>query len=143
METAFTPFLSLSGGILIGVATVLFMLLHGRIFGATGLLSGVVFPVDASEWSLRVAVLVGMVSGPLVFAYVTGGFPVIQVPVSTTMLVIGGFLVGVGVTFGSGCTSGHGVCGLARLSKRSLAATATFMAGAGITVHVLRHVIGG
>lgn len=143
METTFTPYASLLGGVLIGLAAVALMFLHGRIFGATGILAGVLKPSSASDWSLRAAILVGMVSGPTAFFLITGSYPTIQVPVSTLMLVIGGFLVGVGVTFGSGCTSGHGVCGMARLSPRSIVATLTFMVATGITVFILRHLLGG
>lgn len=143
METVFTPYASLSGGVLIGLAAVFLMLLHGRIMGATGILSGVLAPVTQPDWRLRAALLAGMVCGPLAFAFVTGDFPAIQVPVSTVMLAVSGFIVGIGVTFGSGCTSGHGVCGMARLSPRSIVATLTFMAATGFTVFILRHGLGG
>jgi uncharacterized membrane protein YedE/YeeE len=83
-----------------------------------------------------------MISGPLAVKLITGSFPVIQVPSTTFMLLLGGFLVGIGVTFASGCTSGHGVCGNARLSPRSIVATLTFMLTTGITVFVIRHVLG-
>ena len=83
-----------------------------------------------------------MVTGPLAVLALTGAMPAVQVPVSTPMLIIGGLIVGLGVTYGSGCTSGHGVCGMARLSRRSIAATLTFMATTAITVYVIRHVIG-
>lgn len=142
METQFTPLASLSGGILIGLAAVVLMALHGRIMGATGILAGFLRPQASAEWSWRAAVLAGMVSGPLVFRAITGSFPEIVVPVSLPMLALGGVLVGMGVTFGAGCTSGHGVCGMARLSKRSIAATLTFMVTTASTVYLLRHVIG-
>ncbi|NNU81127.1 YeeE/YedE family protein [Halovulum dunhuangense] len=142
METEFTPFASLGGGAVIGLAAVLLMAFHGRIFGATGILSGILSPAGIWDWSWRAAVLAGMVSGPLAYLAVTGGMPDIAVPVSTPMLVIGGFVVGIGVTFGSGCTSGHGVCGNARLSPRSIAATLTFMLTTGVTVYLVRHVFG-
>lgn len=143
METAFTPFQSLAGGALIGLAAVLLMGLMGRIMGATGVLAGLLTPAGLADWSWRAAVVAGMVSGPAVVMLVTGDFPQVQVPVSNTMLVIGGLIVGVGVTFGAGCTSGHGVCGMARLSPRSILATLTFMLATGITVYLLRHVLGG
>lgn len=143
METAFTPWQSLGGGALIGVASVLLMASLGRIMGATGILGGLLYPSNWSDWSWRAAVLAGMVSGPLLISALTGQMPAVQVPVSTTMLVIGGFIVGLGVTYGSGCTSGHGVCGMARLSPRSIAAVITFMITTGLTVYVVRHVIGG
>ena len=142
IETAFTPWASLGGGILIGLAAVLLMLVAGRILGATGVLTGLFMPASASDFRWRAAVLLGMVSGPLAVAAVQGAMPAVRVPVSMPMLLVGGVIVGVGVTFGSGCTSGHGVCGLARLSPRSLVATLTFMATTFVTVYVIRHVIG-
>lgn len=143
METMFTPWASLAGGVLIGLAAVLLMGSLGRIMGATGVLSGLIQPQSASEFSWRAALLAGMVSGPVIYWAVTGGMPAIEVPVSTPALVLGGLIVGLGVTFGSGCTSGHGVCGMARLSPRSIAATLTFMIFTGLTVYIIRHVIGG
>jgi len=142
-ETVFTPWQSLGGGVLIGLASVLLMLVAGRIMGATGILAGVFTAASRSDLAWRVALLLGMVTGPTVYWLVTGGMPEITVPVSMPMLLIGGFIVGVGVTYGSGCTSGHGVCGMARLSPRSIAATLTFMASTAATVFVVRHVIGG
>lgn len=143
VETAFTPFQSLAGGALIGLAAVLLMASLGRIMGATGILAGVLHPASSTDWSWRAALLAGMISGPLALLMLTGSLPVVQVPVSTPMLAIGGFIVGIGVTFASGCTSGHGVCGMARLSPRSVVATLTFMATTGLTVYVVRHIIGG
>lgn len=143
METTFTPFLSLGGGLLIGLAAVLSMAFLGRIMGATGILAGFLTPVGMSDWSWRAAMIAGMVSGPLVVALATGSVPEISVPVTTPMLIIGGFLVGVGVTFGGGCTSGHGVCGMARVSPRSIMATVTFMIVCFATVYIVRHIVGG
>ena len=143
IETVFTPWQSLAGGALIGVASVLLMASLGRIMGATGVLAGLLYPADRADWMWRAALLAGMVSGPALVLALTGQMPAVQVPVSTPMLLIGGFIVGIGVTFGSGCTSGHGVCGMARLSPRSIAAVITFMITTGLTVFVLRHVIGG
>ena len=142
METAFTPLQSLGGGALIGLSAVLLMGLHGRIFGATGILTGIIAPTGRSDFAWRAVLLLGMMAGPLLVLALTGGFPAVEVPVSTAALVVGGLLVGVGVTFSSGCTSGHGVCGLARLSPRSLASVLTFMAATAATVFVIRHVIG-
>ncbi|NVD42841.1 YeeE/YedE family protein [Ensifer sp. HO-A22] len=142
METAFTPWQSMGGGALIGLATVLLMLTLGRIMGATGILSGVLLPSAPSDRTWRLAILLGMVSGPVVILALTGQMPDVDVPVSLPMLLLGGFIVGVGVTFASGCTSGHGICGMARLSRRSIAATATFMISTGLTVFVVRHVLG-
>ena len=143
METAFTPLQSLSGGVLIGLAAVLLMAVMGRVMGATGILAGVMSPSDRSDFAWRAAVVLGMVSGPAAVWAMTGALPAVQVPVSTPMLLVGGFIVGVGVTYGSGCTSGHGVCGMARLSPRSIAATLTFMVTTFATVFVVRHVVGG
>lgn len=142
IETVFTPIQSLGGGALIGLASVLLMATLGRVMGATGILAGLMQPAHFSDWSWRAAVLAGMISGPIAVLFITGDFPAVQVPVSTPMLIVGGFIVGLGVTFGSGCTSGHGVCGMARLSPRSIAATLTFMLTTGITVFVVRHIIG-
>lgn len=140
METAFTPLASLAGGALIGLAAVLLMAFHGRIAGMTGIVGGVLPPVS-SDWPWRIAFLAGAIGAPAI--YLLGGGAVdFAVPVSTSALVIGGLIVGVGVTFGSGCTSGHGVCGMARLSPRSIAATLTFMASTFVTVYLVRHLIG-
>lgn len=141
--TEFTPVLSATGGILIGLASVMLMAALGRIAGISGMIGGLLPPVTAGEWGWRLAFLAGMIAAPVVLLAATGSMPVIEVPSSTGMLVIGGILVGIGVSYGSGCTSGHGVCGMARLSARSIAATLTFMLTTGVTVFVVRHVIGG
>jgi len=119
------------------------MVINGRIFGATGILAGFIAPESSGDWAWRAVLLAGMMTAPLAYMLVTGGLPAVDVPVSREMLIIGGVIVGIGVTYGSGCTSGHGVCGMARLSRRSLVATVTFMATTAITVYVIRHVIGG
>ncbi len=142
METAFTPFASLGGGLLIGLGAVLLMLGLGRIFGATGILSGAVFVESRDEMTWRLSLILGMILAPgLIFA-VTGAMPALTVPVSPAMIIVGGVIVGLGASLGSGCTSGHGVCGLSRLSLRSLVAVPTFMATATITVFLIRHVFG-
>ncbi len=143
METLFTPFQSLLGGVLVGIAAVMLMGLMGRIMGATGILSGLVTPTAMSEWDWRAALLAGMTTGPGVILLLTGQMPAVQVPVTTPMLIIGGLIVGLGATYGSGCTSGHGVCGMARISTRSIVATLTFMFTTAFTVYVIRHVLGG
>lgn len=140
--TAFTPPASLAGGALIGLAAVLLMAFQGRIMGATGVLTGAILPTAAGDRGWRLAVLAGMVSAPGLWRLATGGWPAIEAPVSTAALVLGGLLVGVGVTLGGGCTSGHGVCGNARLSPRSIVATLTFMATCAATVFVVRHLLG-
>ena len=142
MTTAFTPLASLAGGALIGLAAVLLMALHGRIMGATGILTGAFLPTGPGDRGWRITLLAGMVSAPALWKLTTGGWPTIDVPVWPGMLVLGGLLVGVGVTLGGGCTSGHGVCGNARLSPRSIVATLTFMATCFATVVVVRHLIG-
>ncbi|MEP3331852.1 YeeE/YedE thiosulfate transporter family protein [Sedimentitalea sp.] len=143
METDFTPLSSFGGGLAIGLGAVLLMLGLGRILGATGIMSGLVFAESKDEGLWRGAMVVGMILAPgLIFA-VTGTMPPIDVPISPTMIAIGGVIVGFGASLGSGCTSGHGVCGLSRLSVRSMVAVPTFMATAAITVFLIRHVFGG
>ncbi len=143
METAFTPFASFGGGLLIGLGAVLLMLGLGRIFGATGVLSGMVFADESEERNWRRALVAGMILAPGVLYALTGQMPDLSVPVSPLMIAIGGVIVGMGASLGSGCTSGHGVCGLSRLSLRSLVAVPTFMATAAVTVFLIRHVFGG
>jgi uncharacterized membrane protein YedE/YeeE len=140
--TEFTPLSSLIGGGLIGCAAVLLMATNGRVAGISGILSGMVPPTSRKEWSVQLAFVAGLILAPLAYQVATG-VPISQT-VSSNLLIMGtaGFLVGFGTVLGSGCTSGHGVCGLARLSRRSLAATATFLATAIVTVYVTRHLIG-
>ena len=141
MDTAFTPYTSLVGGALIGLAAVVLMALHGKIAGMTGIVAGVIPPV-AADWPWRAAFLAGAIGAPaLMVALGVIELP-FHVPVSTAMLIVGGLIVGVGVTYGAGCTSGHGVCGMARLSPRSIVATLVFMATAFSTVFFVRHLIG-
>lgn len=143
METDFTPWASLAGGALIGLAAVALMALHGRILGATGILAGLLRVDDPADWSLRAAIIAGMATGPLAWLVFAGSLPVIDLPVSNAAVVVGGLIVGVGVSYGGGCTSGHGVCGIARFSRRSVVATACFMATAIATVYLIRHGFGG
>ena len=143
MPTDFTPLQSLAGGGLIGLASVLLMLVAGRIMGATGILAGVLPPVQDQDWQWRAVLLAGMAIAPFLYLAATGGFPAIDVPVSTPMLMVGGFLVGVGVTFGGGCTSGHGVCGISRLNLRGIVATLVYIAAGALMVVVFRSAIGG
>jgi uncharacterized membrane protein YedE/YeeE len=142
IETTFTPLASLGGGVLIGLAATLLMLFHGRIMGATGILAGLVMPASRADFAWRAALVAGMVCGPAVLWLLTGVWPKAQVTVSLPVLLLSGVIVGVGVSFGGGCTSGHGVCGIARLSPRSIVATVTFMLTTFATVFILRHVIG-
>lgn len=143
METSFTPLASFGGGMAIGLGAVLLMLGLGRILGATGILSGLVFPENRDELGWRAAMIVGMIAAPVVLFAITGTMPELTVPISPPMIVVGGVIVGLGASLGSGCTSGHGVCGLSRLSLRSLVAVPTFMATAAVTVFIIRHVFGG
>lgn len=139
--TAFTPLHAALGGALIGVSAVLLMAALGRIAGMTGILSGAVFGGEGGRgW--RLAFLLGAVAAPalLVALGVNVGF---HSAVPRPWLVVGGLLVGIGVSYAGGCTSGHGVCGNARLSPRSAVATLTFMLSAFATVYVIRHLIGG
>ena len=141
--TEFTPLLSLAGGVLIGLSAVLLMAFHGRIAGMTGILSGLV-PPFSNDWAWRGAFLAGAIGAPaLIIAFAGPSAVPFESPVPGPWLILGGLIVGVGVYFGSGCTSGHGVCGMARLSPRSIAATLVFMASTAATVFVVRHVVGG
>jgi hypothetical protein len=139
MET-FTPLSATAGGFLIGLSAVLFMALNGRIAGISGILAGVMTPVKG-DWTWRAAFIGGLFVAPLV-VWAAAGRPEVVFPHPLWMTVIGGALVGFGARLGGGCTSGHGVCGMARLSKRSIAATATFMATAIATVFVVDHLLG-
>lgn len=140
--TEFTPVLSLSGGALIGLSAVLLMAFHGRIAGMTGILTSLLPPVSA-DWAWRAAFLAGAIVAPMLILGFSDQVIAYSSPVPLPWIVVGGLIVGVGVYFGSGCTSGHGVCGIARLSPRSIAATVTFMGTATATVFVVRHVLGG
>lgn len=140
--TEFTPLVSLFGGMLIGLASVLLMAFHGRIAGMTGILAGILPPVS-SDWAWRAAFLSGAIIAPALILTFSDHSVSFASPVPTPWLIVGGLIVGVGAFFGSGCTSGHGVCGMARLSPRSIAATATFMAASFVTVFIIRHVLGG
>ena len=137
---AFTPLPALAGGLLIGLAAALFILFNGRIAGISGILGGLLKPLRGDPgW--RIAFLAGLVGAPL--AYVLfAPLPTPTIDASPAALVLAGLLVGAGTRYGSGCTSGHGVCGISRLSVRSLVATATFVAGGFLTVFVVRHLLG-
>jgi uncharacterized membrane protein YedE/YeeE len=138
----FTPGSALAGGVVIGVSAVLLMALLGRIAGISGILRGLIGPA-AGEAGWRAAFLVGLVLAPVLWGAVGGAVPPVELAAGPLVLAAGGLLVGLGTAIGGGCTSGHGVCGLARLSPRSLVATLTFMAVGIATVFVSRHVIGG
>jgi uncharacterized membrane protein YedE/YeeE len=135
----FTPWASLAGGIILGIAAALFILLNGRVLGISGILGGLVKP-KAGDTGWRVAFVAGLIAAPLLWR-LFAPLPVARVDASIPVLVIAGLLVGWGTRYGSGCTSGHGVCGLARLSPRSLAATLAFMAAGFVTVFIARHLV--
>lgn len=135
----FTPWFSLAGGIMLGLAAALFILLNGRVLGISGILGGLIKP-QAGDAGWRIAFVAGLIAAPLLWR-LFAPLPMPRVDASIPVLVIAGLLVGWGTRYGSGCTSGHGVCGLARLSPRSLAATLAFMAAGFATVYIARHLI--
>jgi uncharacterized membrane protein YedE/YeeE len=135
--THFTPWASLAGGLLIGLSAALLVLFNGRIAGISGILGGLLRP-GRGDIAWRVAFLLGLVFAPLAWALVHP-LPAVETDAGTGTLVAAGLLVGLGTRYGAGCTSGHGVCGLSRLSPRSLAATLSFMAAGFATVFAVRH----
>jgi uncharacterized membrane protein YedE/YeeE len=138
----FTPISAAIGGALIGLSAVLLMLLNGRIAGITGIAGGLIDPISTDR-SWRAAFIVGLIAAPLSAMLVGYTMPVPQMPTSMVTIAVAGLLVGFGTRMSNGCTSGHGICGMARLSTRSIAATAVFMAAAIIVVALTRHVVGG
>jgi uncharacterized membrane protein YedE/YeeE len=138
-STSFTPIASAVGGALIGLSAVLLMAFQGRIAGVSGIVSRLLPPYEDGEFAGRVAFAIGLIAAPLLVWLVTGSFPAQTIEAGVPVLVLAGLLVGFGSVWGNGCTSGHGVCGLSRLSMRSLVATATFMATGIVTVSVIRH----
>ena len=136
----FTPWMSFAGGLMIGTATVLFLLFNGRIAGISGILGGLLKPTRG-DIAWRVAFVGGLVLSPLVFL-IAAPLPQVHIAASNPILILAGLLVGIGTRYGSGCTSGHGVCGLSRRSKRSMVATIAFMFAGFVTVYIVRHLIG-
>jgi uncharacterized membrane protein YedE/YeeE len=136
--THFTPWSSFAGGIVIGIAAAMLLLLNGRIAGVSSIVGGLVVP-RRSDAAWRVAFVLGLLLAPAAWR-LAGGQIAMRFDTGFAMLAVAGFLVGAGTSYGSGCTSGHGVCGLSRLSPRSLVATATFMLAGFATVFVVRHV---
>ena len=136
----FTPWASLAGGILLGLASALFVLVNGRILGISGIVGGLLRP-SAGDWGWRLAFLLGMLVAPLLY-FLTAGPTTPRIDAGWTTLVVAGLLVGAGTRYGSGCTSGHGVCGLSRLSPRSMVATLAFMGAGFATVFLARHALG-
>ena len=137
--SSFTPWHAALGGVAIGIAVAMFILLNGRVAGISGILGGLLRPVRA-DIAWRVAFVAGLVASPVVYA-LFGAVPAPRIDAGYPALIAAGLLVGVGTRYGSGCTSGHGVCGLSRLSPRSLAATAAFMLAGFATVFVARHLL--
>jgi uncharacterized membrane protein YedE/YeeE len=137
---SFTPIPSLLGGMILGVAAALYVILHGRILGISGIVSGLLHP-KVGDWSWRLAFALGLLTSSFLAALIFGIFPVIEVDASWLTVIVAGLLVGFGVQYGSGCTSGHGICGLSRLSPRSLVATLSFMTAGFLVVFIIRHLI--
>ena len=138
----FTPLSAAIGGALIGLSAVLLMLLTGRIAGISGIFGGLLNP-GSTDKGWRIAFIAGLILAPLLAGWIGYGMPTPQLPTSWTVIIAAGLLVGFGSRLGGGCTSGHGICGVARLSTRSIAATAIFMLAAIATVAITRHVLGG
>lgn len=139
IATPFTPFASLLGGALIGLSAVLLMWATGRIAGVSGIAARLFPPYEDRQFAGRLAFVAGLIAAPILVRLVTGGLPEQTIAATTPVLIVAGLLTGFGSVWGSGCTSGHGVCGLSRLSVRSLVATMTFMATGMATVFLMRH----
>ena len=137
--THFTPWTALAGGVLLGLASALFVLLNGRILGISGIVGGLLRP-RAGDMGWRLAFVLGMLVAPGLYWLVVGPTQP-RIDATWEMVVMAGLLVGVGTRYGSGCTSGHGVCGLSRMSPRSLVATLAFMGAGFVTVFLIRHAL--
>ncbi|MEQ8247604.1 MAG: YeeE/YedE thiosulfate transporter family protein [Alphaproteobacteria bacterium] len=137
----FTPISAIAGGGLIGLSAALLLAINGRLAGISGILAGLLRPTG-NDWSWRLFFIVGLIGGSGIWLAAIDR-PVIAFDVGWPVVILGGILTGVGTRIGAGCTSGHGVCGLARLSPRSLVATLTFVGTGALTVFVVRHVVGG
>jgi uncharacterized membrane protein YedE/YeeE len=136
---SFTPWSALIGGLILGFAALIFILVNGRITGISGILGELLIPIKGDVlW--RVAFIAGLIMAPSIYRQFAA-LPPIQINASYPILIIAGLMVGIGTRYGSGCTSGHGICGISRLSPRSFVATAAFMAAGFITVFIIRHVI--
>lgn len=135
----FTPWSAISGGVMLGIASALFILLNGRIAGICGILGGLYRP-QRNDIGWRVAFIIGLILAPLAWATVNT-LPNINIEASNSLLAISGLIVGISTRYGSGCTSGHGVCGISRLSPRSIIATLAFMGTGFLTVFIVRHVL--
>jgi uncharacterized membrane protein YedE/YeeE len=138
---AFTPGPAFLGGILLGIAAALYVILHGRILGISGIVSGLLSPKEGDvNW--RISLVLGLLSAPLLASFFFGLHTMTVIDADWIAIIVAGLLVGFGANYGSGCTSGHGVCGLSRLSPRSLVATVSFMSAGFLIVFVIRHVLG-
>lgn len=138
----FTPLSAVIGGLLIGATATLMLLLKGRLTGISGIVGGLIHP-SHGDTSWRALFLIGLMSAPLLFRLVTGRLPEVLSTTSEGMLIVAGLLVGFGTRLGNGCTSGHGVCGVARRAPRSIVATLTFLFSAMLTVFLTRHIFHG
>lgn len=136
--TDFTPVASLIGGVLIGLAVAMLILFNGRIAGISGILGGALRCSETRQNQWRLFFLIGLIISPWAYGLFLA-LPAVEIHASTWSIILAGLLVGYGSRLGSGCTSGHGVCGIARLSRRSMAATLTFISSGMITVYLLRH----
>ena len=136
---SFTPFSATLGGVIIGLATTLLLIVTGRIAGISGIVGGL-FRLQQGEMGWRVAFVAGLLLAPWVYGWITA-LPPVEIDTSYGLLVLAGFAVGIGTRYGSGCTSGHGVCGLSRLSPRSIVATVIFITTAMATTYVVRHIL--
>lgn len=138
--THFTPWTSLVGGLMIGLAAAMFLFFNGRIAGISGIVGGLFRPASGNiAW--RLAFIAGILAAPIIYA-LARPLPDVRIDADLPTLIVAGLLVGIGTRYGSGCTSGHGVCGLSRRSPRSLAATLAFMSAGFVTVYIVRHVFG-
>ncbi len=137
--TSFTPWTALGGGALIGIAAAAFILLNGRIAGISGIVGGLLKP-QKGDTAWRALFVAGMIAAPLLWMAVAS-LPTIRIDAGYPLLIIAGLLVGISTRYGAGCTSGHGVCGISRLSPRSIVATLCFMGTGFITVFILRHIL--
>lgn len=138
----FTPIASSIGGILIGIAAAMMLVFNGRIAGISGIFEGVVLP-KGDTFSWKAAFIGGLVVGGVGMTFVTPDLFAVEIQRSTVAFIAAGVLVGFGTRLGNGCTSGHGVCGLSRFSRRSLVATLSFMFAGAVTVYIVQHVLGG
>ncbi|GAA0794035.1 YeeE/YedE family protein [Marinobacterium sediminicola] len=140
----FTPLPALLGGALIGLSAAFLLYAKGRVAGISGIAGGIIYPESNGDISWRLVFVLGLILGGFIYQFsgLGAGVEHIQAVVSKPLLIAGGLLVGIGTQIGTGCTSGHGICGLARRSPRSLVATLCFMASAIVTVYITRHLIG-